>query len=75
MADHPGVITWWLESKCRLRPRLRCPLYLTEAGGGVGMPTEVGENRLLNMGHESTVEMLADVLVIVVFSSVMSSVH
>jgi hypothetical protein len=39
------------------------------------MPTEVGENRLLNMGHESTVEMLADVLVIVVFSSVMSSVH
>ena len=23
VADHPGVIAWWLELKCRARPLLR----------------------------------------------------
>ena len=27
VADHPGVIAWWLESKCRLRPLMRVARY------------------------------------------------
>jgi hypothetical protein len=29
VADHPGVIAWWLESKCRVRPLLRVRRYTT----------------------------------------------